>query len=151
MMNNMKLMTGMAFCAAALTANAETKLKMADLPVVVQKTVQEQLKNATLVGLSKEIEKGKTLYEVETKANGKSRDLMVDSAGKVVEVEEEVDIATIPAAARDAIQKKAGTGKVTKVEALSKSGALVAYEAAVMKGKKSLEVAVTPAGMPFKD
>jgi hypothetical protein len=75
----------------------------------------------------------------------------VDTAGVVVEVEEEVDIAGIPAAARDAIQKKAATGKVTKVEALSKSGKLVAYEAAVMKGKKSSEVAVTPEGLPFKD
>jgi hypothetical protein len=37
------------------------------------------------------------------------------------------------------------------VEALSKSGKLVAYEAAVMKGKKSSEVAVTPEGLPFKD
>ena len=147
----MKLITGLVLCAAVFTAGAETKMKMADLPAAVQKTVQEQLKSATLVGLSKEVEKGKTLYEVETKANGKSRDMMVDSAGAVVEVEEEVDMATIPAAARDAITKRAGAGKVTKVEALSKGGNLVAYEAAVMKGKKSSEVAVTPAGLPFKD
>jgi uncharacterized membrane protein YkoI len=149
--DNMKLLTGVMLCGMALSAHAESKLKVSDLPPAVQKTVEEQLKDATLVSVGKEVEKGKTLYEVETKVNGKTRDLMVDPAGAVVEVEEEVDIAGIPAAARDAIQKKAAAGTVTKVEALSKSGKLVAYEAAVMKGKKSSEVAVTPEGLPFKD
>jgi hypothetical protein len=151
MISNMRLVTGMLLCGVALNAAAETKLKMADLPSAVQKAVQEQLKNATLVGLSKEVEKGKTLYEVETTAKGKTRDLMVDSAGVVVEVEEEVDMATLPAAAREAIQKKAAAGKVTKVESLTKGGTLVAYEAAVLTGRKKSEVAVTPAGLPFKD
>jgi hypothetical protein len=60
-------------------------------------------------------------------------------------------MAALPAAARDAIQKKAGTGRVTKVEALSKGGKLVAYEAAVLKGTKTSEIAVTPEGAPFRD
>jgi len=137
--------------AAALPALAETKVKMADLPAVVQKSVQAELKTATLVGLSKETEKGKTYYEAETKLNGKSRDMLFDSAGNVVEIEDEVDMAALPAAARDAIQKKAGSGKVTRVEALSKGGKLVAYEAAVLKGTKTSEIAVTPEGAPFRD
>ena len=137
--------------ATALAALAETKVKMTDLPAVVQKSVQAELKTATLVGLSKETEKGKTYYEAETKLNGKSRDMLFDSAGNVVEIEDEVDMAALPAAARDAIQKKVGTGRVTKVEALSKGGKLVAYEAAVLMGKKTSEIAVTPEGAPFRD
>ena len=143
--------TTMVVFATALAALAETKVKMADLPAVVQKSVQAELKTATLVGLSKEKEKGKTYYEAETKLNGKSRDLLFDSAGNLVETEDEVDMTALPATARDAIQKKVGSGKVTKVEALSKGGKLVAYEAAVLNGKKTSEVAVTPEGAPFKD
>lgn len=151
MISNMKLITGLFVCIAALSLQAETKLKVADLPAAVQKTVQEQLKNAILVGVGKETEKGKTVYELETKVNGKTRDLVIDAAGGVLEVEEEVEMATVPAVAREAIQKMAGKGKVTKVESLSKGGKVVAYEAAVMTGKKSSEVAVTPEGGPFKD
>lgn len=66
---------------------AEKKVKLAELPARVQKTVQEQTKNAQLKGLSKEVENGKTFYEIETIVNGKSRDLLVDPSGQIVEVE----------------------------------------------------------------
>jgi uncharacterized membrane protein YkoI len=119
-------------------SSAETKVKMSDLPAAVQATVQEQTRNATLVGLSKEVEKGKTEYEIETKANGKSRDLMIDTAGHILSIEEEVDIAIIPAAARQAILKQASDGAVTKVELVT-VGTAVSYEAAIKSktGKKS--------------
>ena len=116
---------------------ADSKLKLENLPAPVQATVREQTKNATLVGVSKEVEKGKTMYEVETKMNGKARDLMVDSAGKITSVEEEVDISAIPAAARAVIQKKATGGTVKRVEILTE-GSSVAYEATIqIKGKNS--------------
>ena len=66
---------------------AETKVKMTDLPLAVQAAVKEQTKTATLVGLSKEKERGKTVYEVETKMNGKTRDLLIDATGAIVEIE----------------------------------------------------------------
>src|SRR5579864_3761297 len=92
------------FVVIALLAGAgiaaEKKLKMNDLPAAVQKTVQEQTKNAELKGLSKEIEGGKTLYEVETIANGKSRDMLVDPTGAIVEVEEQATLDSIPAPAK---------------------------------------------------
>src|SRR5712672_1868503 len=83
--------------ALAAPIIAETKVKMADLPPAVQAAVKEQTKNATLVGLSKEKEKGKTMYEVETKVAGKTRDLLLDSTGVVVEVEEQIEMSAVPA------------------------------------------------------
>ena len=82
-------------------------MTLESLPAAVQATVKAQTQNAKLVGLSEEKEGGKTMYEVETMVNGKSRDLVVDQSGAVVETEEEVAIESIPAAAREAIQKKA--------------------------------------------
>ena len=146
----MKLITGVLFCATAMFA-AESKVKMADLPAAVQKSIQEQLKGGEVVGLSKEVEKGKTLYEVETKLNGKTRDMMLDATGAVTSVEEEIEMSAMPAAAHDALMKKAGSAKITKIEALSKGGKVVAYEAAIMKGTKASEIAVTPEGKPFKE
>lgn len=39
---------------------AEKKLGIQDLPPAVQQTVKQQTRNATLVGLAKEVENGKT-------------------------------------------------------------------------------------------
>jgi len=134
------------FCIAGfglLTAfAAETPLKMSDLPPAVQKTVQEQTKGAQVKGISKEVEKGKTQYEVETLVNGKSRDLIIDRKGAVVEVEEETTMNNIPAAARAAIEKKAAGGKIKKVETITK-GQTVMYEAAITtKAGKKTEIQV---------
>jgi len=144
----MKLVLGAALLAATLIA-AETKVKMESLPPAVQSAVKELTKNAELVGLSKEVEKGKTMYEVETKVNGKTRDLLLDSTGKVVEVEEEVDINSIPAAAKQAIEKKATGGKVKRVETVTK-GSVVTYEAAIQKNGKSSEIMVNADGSIHK-
>jgi uncharacterized membrane protein YkoI len=136
-----------ALIAPALIA--DTKVKMEDLPKAVQDAVKEHTKNATLVGLSKEVEKGKTLYEVETKVNGLTRDLMLDQSGKVVSVEEQTTLDKIPSAAKAAIEKKATGGKVTKVETVTE-GSKVSYEAVVNKNGKNSEVAVNADGSPHK-
>ena len=101
----MKLSTTLV--AVALSAGAaETKIKLADLPAPVQKTVQEQTKNAELKRLSKEVENGKAFYEIEIIVNGKSRDLLVDPSGKIVELEEAVTLESVPAAVRAALAPK---------------------------------------------
>src|SRR3984893_12399858 len=133
-----------ALAAAALFAS-ETRVQMKDLPEAVQKTVKEQTKTAKLRGLAKEIEDGKTFYEAETTVNGKSRDILIDTTGAVVEVEEPVSLDSIPEAARKAIQAKAGSGKILKVESVTK-GSIVSYEAVVQKNGKKSEVAVNADG-----
>lgn len=116
---------------------AATKVKMQSLPAAVQKTVKEQTKNATVLGIIKETENGKTVYEVESKVNGRGRDFIVDAAGALLEVEEEVSLDSIPAGAKAAIEKKSAGGKITKVETLAK-GKTVTYEASVaIKGRTS--------------
>lgn len=44
------------------------------------------------------------------------------------------------------LAKAAGSGTITKIEALTKQGKLVAYEAAVRNGSKRSEVQVGPDG-----
>lgn len=89
------------------------------------------------------------MYELETKVNGRTRDLMIDEAGKVVSVEQEVTLDSIPAPARDAIQKAVGKGKLLKVETLTEGGK-TAYEAAIEVGKKKSEVKVDANGGMLK-
>jgi uncharacterized membrane protein YkoI len=116
-------------------------------PAAVRATIEAETKNATLKGVSKENEKGKTQYEVETLVGGKSRDLLVDPSGKVIEVEEEIPLESAPAAVQDALKAR---GTVLKLERVDRDGATT-YEASVKgkSGKKS-EVTVDAQGKPAK-
>ena len=142
----------LAVVAISGVAGAAAKgLQVKDLPAAVQKTVQETLKGAEIRNISKEVEKGVTQYEVETILNGKHRDFNVDAKGKLLLVEEETTLDAIPAAAKMAILKKVGTGKLTLVELFIRGGE-TKYEAAytTAKGKK-LEVLVKADGTESKD
>jgi hypothetical protein len=134
---------------SAFAADAES-LKLQDLPPSVQKTVQETLKGGEIKTISKEVEKGVTQYEVESMLNGKHRD--VDAKGKLLVVEEEVDIAGIPAAAKTAIEKKVADGKLTTLESVDNGNGVVLYEAAyTTKAGKKASILVKPDGTETKD
>jgi hypothetical protein len=144
-MKDMIRFLGVASLSLAVALAGETAVKMKDLPPAVQKAVEQQTKGAQIMGLSKEVEKGKTMYEVETTLNGKGRDLLFDATGALVSVEEPVAIDAIPAAARAAIEKLAVGGKIKSVESVTK-GQTVTYEAVVAKGLKKSEVVVAADG-----
>jgi uncharacterized membrane protein YkoI len=124
---------------------SEKAITMKDLPAAVLRTVQEQSKGAIILGLSKEVEGGKTVYEVKMRANGHGKDVTIDAAGAVTEIEEEVPLESIPGAARAAIEKAAGSGQVTKVETVS-AGNQTAYEAHLRRDGKRSEVKVSADG-----
>jgi len=150
--HSMNILTNLTMGVLVLAggALAESKVKMEDLPLAVQKTAKGQSKNATLAGLSKEVEGGKTVYEIETKVNGKSRDVVVDAMGAVIEVEEEVEMSSLPVAAQEAIRQKIGGGKLKKIEAVTK-GSTVSYEASYLgKRGKTSEFAVNADGSTHK-
>jgi hypothetical protein len=122
------------------------KLQIKDLPPAVQRTVQEQTKGATIVGISAEKEGGKTIYELETKVNGRSRDMLIDASGKVTELEEQADIESLPPAVQAEVKKSLGQGKVDTFEAVTKNGVFSGYEAVVERGGKKVEVSLGPDG-----
>jgi uncharacterized membrane protein YkoI len=135
--------------AVALTTTTfaqEKKIQRADLPPAVEKTVVSQSQGAAIKGFSQEKENGQTYYEAEMNLNGHSKDVLIDTTGAVVEVEEQVALDSLPAAVKDGLKAKAGAGKILKVESLTKHDKLVAYEAKVQTGGKKTEIQVDPAG-----
>jgi hypothetical protein len=130
-------------------AAQEKKIKRSDLPPAVEKTVQAQSAGATIKGFNEEKEKGKTFYEIEMVVNGHTKDVLVDPTGAVVEVEEQVELDSLPAAVKAGLQAKAGKGKIEKVESLTKQDKLVAYEAVVRTNGKKSEIQVGPDGKPL--
>ena len=124
----------------------EKKIKRSQLPAAVEKTVAEQSQGATIKGFSTEIEKGKRVYEVAMSINGHGKDIIVDSKGNIIEIEEEVAMDSLSQTVKDGLTKAAGTGTISKIESLTKNGALVAYEAVVKRGAKHSEIQVGPNG-----
>ena len=142
------VLTGcLAVLGSAMTQ--EKKIERPDLPAAVEKTVAAQSKGATIRGFSKETEKGKTTYEVQMTVNGHTKDLEVDESGVVIEVEEQVALQALPTEVRIALQARAGKGRITKVESITKKDRLVAYEAQVDTDGKKSEVQVGADGKPL--
>jgi hypothetical protein len=70
----------------------------------------------------------------------------IDPDGKVVEVEQEVALITVPAAVRDGLRRKAGTGRITRVASITKRAAVVAYQPDALTAGEKLEIQVGPDG-----
>ena len=139
---------GGALCAA-MAVSQDKKIKRSDLPPAVEKTVAAQSTGATIKRFSIEKENGETLYEAEMTVGGHSKDVTVNAQGEVLEVEEEVAMDNLPAAVKSGLLSKAGKGKITRVESLTKKGKLVAYEAQVNSNGKKSEAQVGPEGQPL--
>jgi hypothetical protein len=138
------LITGLAVLTIAQAQ--EKKIKREDLPPAVEKTVVAQSQGATIKGFSSEVEGGKTLYEVKLTVNEHGKDISMDKDGKIVEVEEEVAMDSLPPEVKAGLTKAAGSGTIIRVETLAKAGKIVAYEADVKNGSKHSEVQVGPNG-----
>lgn len=139
-------------CATIIAVAAEKKIPRSALPPAVEKTVQEQSQGATIKDITVETEKGKVEYEVEMTVNGHGKDVAMDKDGNVLEVEEQVALDSLPAAAKSAMLARAAGAKIVEVEAVSnKDGKLVSYEADTLKGTKKGEVAVGPNGEKVAD
>ena len=140
------VVAGTMFALTLSVSAQEKKVDRAKLPAAVEKTVQEQSKGSTIKGISSEIEDGVFQYEVEMTAVDHSKDIAIAKDGTLLEIEEEVAFASLPANVQSALTAKLAGAKITKVESLTKKGKLVAYEAATLKGTKKGEIQVGPAG-----
>jgi hypothetical protein len=147
------LLAVVVFCLSFLAQeNIGKSLQLKDLPAVVQKTVEDNVKGGQIKNISKEKEDGIEQYEVESLVNGKSRDFNVDTKGNLLVVEESTTIDAIPAAAKASILKKVADGKLRTVETFTRPGQPLMYEAAYIDKKgKHHEVLVRADGTGTKE
>jgi uncharacterized membrane protein YkoI len=147
-MQHRTIVVAIAILAAAVTiARADQKTTLKNLPPAVKATVEAESKGATVKGISSEKENGKTVYELETLVNGRTRDLMIDAAGKVYLVEEQLDLDKAPAPVRAALEAR---GKIVALESVVEHGK-TRYEGQVRtKAGKKVAIEVNADGTPFK-
>jgi hypothetical protein len=124
----------------------ERRVKLDDVPPAVKRTVLEVSKGLELRGVTREVENGQVFYEAELKVEGRTRDVIMDEAGAVVLIEEQVAWESVPAAVRAAIEKGAEGRKILLVESLTRNDAIEAYEAHIRKWWREIEIRVDPEG-----
>jgi len=100
--------------------------------------------NATILHVSKETAKGKTVYEVESTDAGRRRDLMYNPDGTVISFEEELSESDVPAAVMTALKARYPKASITRRERLVE-GTNASIELGI-KGAAVSEVVLTPDG-----
>jgi hypothetical protein len=135
-------------CVAAFSAaHAQQKrISQGQLPALVQTAVAQEGKGAVIRGLLVEKEQGLKVYEVELVTEGRSKNVSMDANGKVLQVEEEISMDSLPIAAQQGLALATGEGVIDKIESLTRLGAFVAYEAVVKTGAKWSKIFVGPEG-----
>ena len=125
----------------------EARVALKNLPPAVRATVEAETKNATIRGISKETAKGKTVYEVESLVNGRTRDFMIDGAGKVYVVEEQLDVDKAPAPVRRALESQ---GTIVVLESVRENGVTTFEGQVKTKAGKKVTMELDAAGKPVK-
>jgi hypothetical protein len=144
------LLATLIAATAHVAASAETHVPCNTLPAAVLRQAKIEAQDATVRGCVKDKENGKLTYEVETLKDGKSRDILLDDSGSVLELEQQVEVASLPPAVSDAITKAANGGKVGKVESVTRGGAIASYETTITTKGRRREIAFSPQGDPVK-
>ena len=85
-----------ALCFASKAVTQERKIERSDLPPKVEQKVAALSQGASIRGFSTERENGQSDYEIEMVVNGYSKDVLLDSGGTVLEVEEQVALDSLP-------------------------------------------------------
>jgi uncharacterized membrane protein YkoI len=114
------------------------------LPAPVTAAFKKAYPKATIRGTAKETENGKTVYEVESVENGKARDFMYAADGTVLEIEEEMNPADLPAPVTASLKRLYPKATIAVAERLSK-GTAVQFELQI-KGAAKKAVSFLPDG-----
>ena len=143
---------GLILClglAAGVLAQ-EKKIMKKDLPVPVLSSFQKAYPGATIKGLAREVEEGKTYFEIESVEGKVKRDLLYLADGTLVEIEETVGEADLPIPVKAAAAARYPKGKVVRAEKVTRGGA-VSFELRVRVGKAQIEMSIDAAGKVLKE
>lgn len=134
----------------------EEKIKISQLPDVVAQTLRTNCAGCAIDKLTREIENGVTIYDVEFKRN--QGEIVIAADGSVIDRETVVSVNDVPAAALEAIRKGAAGAKIKRVmkgeiRAELKDGQIVklgssryVYEAELEKKNQMAEIEVSAEG-----
>jgi uncharacterized membrane protein YkoI len=128
----------------------EEKVALAQLSEPARAAVEKVTAGGKIEQMTKEVEKGKTVYDVEAEVGGKHVEFLIaDADGAVLGTEVPIAFEELPEAVRAAAEKFFGTGTGLKAMKGVEYGETT-YEIEGPKGGKTVEATFNPAGQPAK-
>ncbi len=137
------------FLFAFSSTSGEKKLTRKQVPAAVLTAFEKAYPSATIKGYSKEDEKGKVYFEIESMDGETGRDVLYNPDGTVAEVEQSMAAGDLPAAVKSAVSKEYPKGTISKAEKTTR-GNDVSYEVHLMIGKSKHEVVLDANGKVIK-
>jgi uncharacterized membrane protein YkoI len=125
----------------------EEKIELKDVPKAVLDALKTMYPDAELVSAEKEIEDGKTIYEVAIKFKGDKIEASFTPEGKFVEAEKTIDVKDLPKAVTDAIEAKYPKATIKRAEEVTKPDNFLGYEVLIETAdKKKFEIELDAKG-----
>ena len=138
--------------SATLAMAAGVAAHACDCPAAVTSAVEKAHSSAKTLGCTQEREDGANVYEAKVRtSDGKELELLVGSDGAILETEEKIPAAELPAAVLQALHTKHADATVKKAERLTDGNGEVSFEIAFVSGGRHEELTVTEAGAFIED
>lgn len=141
----------LGLCGFAASARAdEQKISVDQLPPAVMNAVKAKYPEAKIKEAAKDVEEGKTTYEVSLTDRGQSLDVSFQPNGTIVAIERQIKVSELPAAVTAALKQKYPKAELESAEELTEDGK-VTYEVVVeLENDKDYEVVLDRSGKILK-
>jgi hypothetical protein len=141
---------GLLAFVAAIRADDE-KVPLDKVPKAVMNAVKLKFPKAKIEEASKEVEGGKTIYEIGIEQDDHDITVSLKEDGTIVEIEKEIAEKDLPAAVTRTVKDKYPQGTFKRVEEVT-VGQKVTFEVVVVQeGKKPREVVLDRSGKIVED
>ena len=130
-----------------VAADARAPAAQRKCPDPVVSAVKKGYPGATLESCRKQTEDGRAQYTVTIATPaGKRIDLDIGPDGSLLQTEERIDAAALPAAVMEALKGRAPGAKIERADKITMADGKVLYEVAYRSGSKLVEDTFTEAG-----
>ncbi|TXI16670.1 MAG: hypothetical protein E6Q62_10980 [Nitrosomonas sp.] len=121
------------------------------VPKLVIEALEKAYPNAKDVEFEKETLDGKTVYEAEFKLNGREYEVLFDSAGGMLQIEETLDVKALPEPLIQAISNVYPKATIEEAEKVTKpDGTFSVYEVEIKNEGKKIELELDVNGKILK-
>jgi len=137
-------------CASSRSAQKEQDITLAQMSAPARATVNKETAGGQVDKITREVERGKTVYDVEATVGGKHMEyLIADSDGALLGTEVPIEFSQLPAPVQDAAKKYFDTTTGLTVMKGLEYGE-THYEIEGPKNGKKVEKTFDPMGKPGK-
>jgi hypothetical protein len=128
----------------------EEEVPLDKVPKVVITSVKKKFPEANLQGAARHMEDKQLYYELLIKQKGHEIYVICEAAGKIVEIDREINPKDLPRAVFDALKKQYGKANILSIEEVTE-GDEITYAVILKQNKKTLHVVFDPKGKAIEE